>query len=172
MPLKVLDTTATPEGGNRRHEIIINGVKRAYTFEPLVPLDMPDAHARKFVEIDSFHVIDDEGNRLRTLIPITRGFGEQTPKGTLLGSDECIARLDELTFEALLARCGPLAGGERMKRTDTKETLVAFLLSARAAKIQVAVPTKVAAEDIDDADDDELDGIIPRAPEGPESRVG
>ena len=88
-----------------------------------------------FVDID---VIDDDGNRLRTLIPISRGFGEQTPKGTLLASDECIARLDELTFEALLARCGPLTGGERMKRTDTKETLVAFLLTARAARIRNA----------------------------------
>ncbi len=165
MPLKVLDTTATPEGGNRRHEIMIEGRVRAYTFEPGVPLGMPDTHARKFIEIDSFHVIDDDGNRLRTLIPISRGYGKQTPKGALLASDECIARLDELTFEALLARCGPLPGGERMKRTDTKETLVAFLLAARAAKVAMPVPRKIAAEDVDDADEDDLDSIIPRVAE-------
>lgn len=157
--MKVQDTTATAVSGMRTHDILCDGRVFQYSFKPGEALEMPPAHAWKFVPIDSFIVTDEKDNRIRQTIPITKGV--ETGQ---LKDDECIARYEELTIEALLSRAVPLPGGERMGRQSGKEGLAAFLIAARKTKTPSAPAADTASgEAVEELEPEEaaklMDGI-------------
>jgi hypothetical protein len=120
--LTVLDTTAV--SGPRRHTIIVDGAEVTHEFQPGKPLAMPYAHAMKFLGIPAFQVADDQGSRVT---PPADPKKSETTEGVHLADDEVVARLDELTMEALLLRANMAPGGEKLKKNDGRATVQAFL---------------------------------------------
>jgi len=138
-PWSVQDTTCVAGGPKRTHEIIVDGHIKPQSFEYGVPLAMPETHARKFVHIPEFIVLNAEGKRVKPAIPITMGF-DASGKLTL-AEDQCVARLDELSMESLLSRAAPLLGGEKMTLKTGKSAVIAFLIDARKKKITQNIST-------------------------------
>src|SRR5689334_18614939 len=60
----VLDTTATATSGPRKHEAIVDGVAKPFTFEYGKPLALPPLVAARFLRHDAFKLTDAEGNLL------------------------------------------------------------------------------------------------------------
>ena len=139
-PWTVQDTTCVAGGPKRTHEIIVDGRIKPCTFEYGVPLSMQESHARKFVHIPEFIVLNAEGKRVKPAIPITLGF-DASGKLTL-AEDQCVARLDELSMESLLSRAAPLLGGEKMTLKTGKATVIAFLIEARKKITQNLSPER------------------------------
>lgn len=88
---------------------------------------MPREHAVVFLRDPSFVVYDENGEVVPTL-PSVEASGER--KFTELDAGECVARYDELTSTALLARAMIRPGGSRFTATTPREILVGFLLQA------------------------------------------
>lgn len=153
MPYTVQDHTCVNGGPPRVHSIIIDGRERPVSFTFGVPLEMPEAHARKFLRDPAFEVMDEKGNQIRPAIPITRGFDR-----TELAEHECVARLDELTIDSLVERAGPLPGGERMNHKVGKTALIAFLIASRKKKLRQNLSPEVrdTSGDTDEMSDGEL----------------
>jgi hypothetical protein len=132
-PWTVQDTTCVAGGPRRTHEIIVDGLIKPCTFEYGIPLPLPESHACKFVHIPEFIVTNAEGKRVKPAIPITAGFDASGKFA--LAEDQCVARLDELSMESLLARAAPLVGGEKMTLKTGKATVIAFLIESRKKKL-------------------------------------
>lgn len=99
----------------------------SYTFKPREHLPMPMAQAMMLVANDGFEVLDPAGKRLQVRTPGGQGGAS---KGIVLRPDEVVARLDELTLDALLQRATRLPGGDELKKNDGKDKVIAFMLSA------------------------------------------
>lgn len=121
--------------GPRTHELIdpVSLKVKRFKCEAGVELKCPRWAAVKFAEIDSFEVIDPEGNPFKVAVP-------ETAELRKLAADEVVARLVELTSEALLARC-QAHPGHGMNKASKKEAMITFLMRQRAQ----ALPAKPAA---------------------------
>lgn len=155
-PWSVQDTTCVAGGPKRTHEIIVDGLIKPCAFEYGVPLTMPESHARKFVHIPEFIVLNAEGKRVKPAISITLGF-DAAGKLTL-ADDQCVARLDELSMESLLSRASPLLGGEKMTLKTGKATVIAFLIEARKKKLvqNISTEKRASGDDADEMSDAEV----------------
>jgi len=124
--LFVLDTNARPPCPVRVHEIPLeNGGVKPYTFRQFKWVEMPHAHAVKFLRDEAFVVADkpdNEGTRLKPIVD--RPSDEPSPS---LAPNEVIARYDELTVGALLIRAQMKPGGEGFTRITKKKDLEKFL---------------------------------------------
>lgn len=135
----VIDTTAVPGGGNRAHEMMVEGVLKTFEFEPGKPRPLPRAVALKFLNIEAFKLVDENGNlkpfRRPPKQPHELGAGEQFT----LGDDETVAHFDELSTPALQHRVITMPGGEQLGNASRSD-MVAFIVAARkvAAKLNVA----------------------------------
>lgn len=125
--LDVLDTTATQQYPKRTHELRIGDRIEQFTFETGQKLSLPAAIALRFLKEPSFIVTDADGKRI-TPPPVE-------PENPLaLGRGETIARLDELSAEALLIRCKAEPGGEKFKRNVGRQPMIDFLTERLDAK--------------------------------------
>lgn len=161
--LHVLDTTATVHFPTRTHEMIVDGQIQSFTFKAGEKLVLAAPIALRFLKEESFVVTDPEtGKRIR---PVPK-----TPDGGAfeLGEFELVARLDELSTEALLVRCRQEAGGEKLKRNASRESLLEFLGNVMTAKRQAAAKAAQRAERAAarDTGDDLLvgDSVLPMSP--------
>lgn len=125
--LYVVDPSAMPGGLARTHEMPTEaGIPTSYTFSYNTPLLVPFTHAMRFLS-SGFHVAED--------VEMTRAFeasrdakeGHDGHGVTRLRADEVIARLDELLFDALVARGAALPGGEILGRNTSKEEVIDFI---------------------------------------------
>lgn len=140
---KVLDLTAKKDA--RIHDLWDRSVLRRYTFKPDEERELPMRVAAPLVANAGFRVTDDRGIVLRTV--------ERTVNGERVSmrSDQVVARLDELTKEALIERVRE-AGGDPAK-LRTKEELAAWLIRQLAADAEAQAeaaarkPGAVVAED-------------------------
>lgn len=135
----------------RVHEHLFDDGVRSYEFYFGKRLEMTEAEARKFVMHESFHVFNTDGDRVLPTITVFRGFGDTTEK---LADNECVARFDELTIEALHERAAPLPGGEHINRKTGKAGIIAFLISSRKKKLNQnrSAETREVGGDVDDLD--------------------
>ena len=129
--LQVVDSTAGANSPAREHEIQVGDGRRVvYSFKHQSPVRMPFDHAMRFRPMDSFIVLDDEGERYEPN-PVTPPDAEIE-----LAEDEVVARYEELTAEALFARAKELPGSDDLKRNSQKTEIIAFLVeSSRSALV-------------------------------------
>lgn len=129
--LFVLDTTAVD--APRTHEMIVDGVVRAFTFERGKPLALPPIIALKFLRHEAFLLVNERGEA----IPYQRRprQPDEMPTNTpfVLAPNETVARFDELTGMALYQRAVELPGGEKFT-PDDRNALIEFLIAARKAE--------------------------------------
>lgn len=133
----VLDTTA--KDGPRVHEQIVNDSIQQFTFMPGKGLPLSTAIAVKFLKHDGFKRVDAEGNLLEwrraPKQPDELGAGEAIK----VGDAETIARVDELSKQALLQRALEMPGGEKFTaasdRTDMVDFIVQTTIARRKAKL-------------------------------------
>lgn len=112
--------------GERTHEV----AGRTYVFRPGSPLLMPYSEGMPFMRLEGFRVMTLDGRPLRA---IERTLG---PHEVIhLRTDEVVARLDELSNDALLARCRAYAEGAWMtvERT-TRQEMIMFLVDRANAE--------------------------------------
>jgi hypothetical protein len=139
--LYVMDTTATPAYPTRTHEHLIDGVPTQFTFAVGQKLPLSIDKALKFLKDPAFIVTDADGKRY-----------DPTPKeptgaaAVELAPNELIARIDELSTDALVIRAKQINGGEGFKKQDGREKIIAFLIektaATRANEAARAVPTQ------------------------------
>ena len=136
--LFVKDSNAKP-GTVREHEIIthmdyvtdeITGGQvprildsRIYKLSRSEPVEMSESHAMQFLKDDAFIVTDADGKRLKTVSKKDVDVGN-----IVLEADEVVAKYDELTREALYARCKIIPGAEEIKAGSRKDAMVSFLI--------------------------------------------
>ena len=164
--LKVTDTTAQPDQPARIHEVVVGERIFSYPFKYHEPIEMPFAHAMKFVPIPSFIVEDEKGERV---IAAPKTPDRHSTERLVLQADEVVAKVEELTIDALLKRVLPLRGGEKFKKQDGKAAIAAFLVAHRrggeekkasAAKVgDDAQPATVEVSDMTARDVDKILGF-------------
>ena len=129
--LYVLDTTALPSRGPREHEMIVSDargqkLRKAFKFEPGVPLELPFAVAIKFLKIPEFKRSDKDGNLLpyqrQPKQPNELGAGERFA----LADHQTVADYHELATMNLLQRVYELPGGELLEKSTDRENIPAF----------------------------------------------
>lgn len=137
--------------GNRVHEFLENGrlIKKNFP-DNQTQVEITMDTALKLAGNDGFLVRDPDGNEIKADTGVTVGSG---PK---LDIDECIARFDELTRDALLERAKE-AGGQ-FNTKSTKGDVIEFLIEATHG--EEALKEYAESEILDDddyEDDDELE---------------
>lgn len=146
----VVDPTAIHDSVPRVHELILDGKKVSFKFEPGKPLEMDIAAAVKF-HSKGFVLTDADGKPLdqsrRPKQPDELEAGEKL----VLSADEVVARYDELNMRALLTRVLELPGGEKFAQSEKKPQaaeLIDFIKKTRAAMAKANVSkTKDLADD-------------------------
>lgn len=103
--------------------------RKQYALHASEPTPMPKADALVFLRDPAFVVMDPTG-RVHVSLPASEAAGDRTAKE--LEPDQCIARYDELTTEALQARVAARPGGHEIDPTAPRDELVAFLAAAPA----------------------------------------
>jgi hypothetical protein len=134
----VLDTTALPGTGVRRHEmpVIINNhlIVKTFEFRPGEPTKLPMAIAIKFLKIKEFLLTDEHGNPLpyqrQPKQPDELGAGEKFT----LEDHLTVADYNELTNVALMQRVLELPGGEALRDTPNRRALIDFIIKAKVTK--------------------------------------
>lgn len=133
----VLDTTATPESGPRKHELIVQGAVKTFTFDPGKPTGLPPEIAAKFLRHEAFKLVNAKGEvqeyRRRPKQPDELEAGETIE----LSENETIAHFDELSSAALFQRALEMPGGEKFARSEKKPDraeMIAFIKSHVAAR--------------------------------------
>lgn len=131
----VIDTTAVPTSDNpdgvRTHTVEVNGMDKRFVFKPDEPKELPKFVAAKFLKHEGFIRVDEEGNQMPwedvPKQPDELAAGEKFR----LEANQTIARLDELTNEALAHRAALLPRGDVMLNQATRrEEVVNFILDA------------------------------------------
>jgi hypothetical protein len=120
----------------------------SYTFQDWqTATEVPIHHAMMFAQCPDFEVYDQDGKPLtmRNLEGVG-GTGK-----LVLRPDETIARLDELSREALIDRAKRLPGGDKISRMK-REDMLAALLAANKPDLRVE------EEDADDLVEPDADG--------------
>lgn len=138
--LYVIDTTAQPDASNgtivvsgaRTHDIVdANGKVTVYTFRYREPLRMPFEHAAKFLRHEGFERTDADGNPLTWVRAPKRPDEMEAGAQFVLGDDQVVAFLHELTDEALRRRIATLPGGERYTKLPREAIIDAYEMLAR-----------------------------------------
>lgn len=150
--LRVIDSAA--RNGSRTHEMLNEPGERTsiYTFPDWqTAIEVPVHHAMLFAQSPDFEVYGQDGKPIKLRqIEGAAGSGK-----LVLRADETIARLDELTRDALVERVKRLPGGDKLARLKAKDMIDA-LLSANKPDLR--------AEEEDDDDLIEDDGDEDDAP--------
>lgn len=146
--LYVLDTTATHDSGPRTHEQIVDGAVQPFKFEFGKPVPMPPAIALKFLRHDGFKLTDERGNVREFRRPPRQPNELQAGEKFALGSEETVARYDELSTPALQHRVLEMPGGEQFAQTPVRAEMIKFIVDAKAKENQrrQATPEQMATD--------------------------
>lgn len=139
-PWYVIDSTATPKdervygSGPRTHEQIVDGVHMPFTFEYGKPLAMPEKIARKFLKHDAWKLTDASGTVLPFQRPPKQPHEAQAGEQFKLADNECVARYDELSNEALKTRVLEMPGGEKFAdAAPSRKAVIEFIVQTKLA---------------------------------------
>jgi len=157
--LYVVDTTCAPNAPHnvREHEVQVgNGRIFTYKFKYGEATKMPSGHARRFLHIREFNIYEDA--ELTVLVPTTsKADTTKIGDNIKLETGQVVARLGELTTDALFARCCQYAGSENLGEDAEREDAINFLRD----KYGIPVPGAVSEDDLElEMDADEMDGIL------------
>lgn len=137
--LFVMDRTAKPDRlssdgqvripGFREHEMPVNGTVKVVRFEYAKPTKLPWAVAIKFLKHgEPFVLTDEEGNEKTWQATPRQPEDFQAGEKFRLQDNEVVARLDEITTDALRIRCAMLPGGDEAAETYPRDKLIEFML--------------------------------------------
>lgn len=142
--LHVVDTTARPDfqregvngaimtvSGARRHEQLVDGAVKVFSFEHAVPTKLPFAIAMKFLKTEGFVLTDENGKPIEFERVPDQPNAANSAQFKLAGN-QVVARYDELSQEALLIRAAQLPGGEVFKKNAKRAEIIDFLIKTRA----------------------------------------
>jgi len=159
--LFVLDSTANARFPTRTHDLIVGydeeiPLVQTYTFTAHKRLEMPFAHAVKFLKIAEFVVSEDAEGKRRY---------DPTPSGKQAGmpvrdSNQVVANLSELTIDALLIRCNQMTGGETITKRDGKEAMIDFLINASGKVAPRPTAPQGGDDELEDMADDEVRNML------------
>lgn len=151
--LFVQDTTCTPRELERTHSILLgDGREQPYTFKFQEELEMPREHALKFLIDGAWIVTDHDGNRITAPKK-----SDETKSLPVVGLDECVAKHEELTQNALLLRAAPIPGAEDFHKSTKKEIIIAFLVAYNKRQAGISeTPEDADTEDMSQAELDEM----------------
>jgi hypothetical protein len=159
----VLDTRAV---NKLREHLPVAGF--AYKLSASQKTFMPQEHAVVFLRSKSFVVFNEMGERVASMPEASAERAGVTRP--VLAPGEVIANLDELTDNALLARCKMRPGGERLKAKTARKKLIEFLLDSESTS------KKTEAEDgdseIEDMDDDDARKMLENSETGDDIEMG
>ncbi len=128
---QVFDTTARV-GEPRTHQIVVGKhpdgepLVKAYKLSSDVPTVMPLDHAMKFLVDKAFRVQRMDGTVIRPVDKPTDALAN-----IRLEPDQVIARLDELSIDALLKRAKLLPDSQRFGANSAADDIIAFILAAQ-----------------------------------------
>lgn len=125
--LFVQDLTSKKPKEARVHQLIFDGVTKDFPFLPNERVEMPFAHACKFLVDPAFVVTDHDGKRY---VPSPKRV--KASDIARLGPDQVIAGLNELGTEALYVRAVKFPDGEKLNRATSRAELIEFLIAAHA----------------------------------------
>lgn len=151
--LQVYDSSATAENPKRIHDLMIEGLITPIAFEYGKPTELPYEIGIKFMK-DGFRVCEQGAAVALKPPPVT----DETIRYRI-AADEVIAKLSELSDEALRLRVAIKPGGEKLLSSDRGE-LLDFLLGA--AKVEAeATGGELEIEFNEEGDDlGEVDEIV------------
>lgn len=148
--LRVIDTAA--KTGPRTHEMPNEPGERTstYTFPDWqTAIEVPVHHAMIFAQIPDFECYGIDGKPIK----LRKVDGAAGSGKLVLRADETIARLDELTRDAIIERVKRLPGGDKLARLKVKDMIDALLA---ANKPDLRTDGDEDEESlIDDSDEDE-----------------
>lgn len=148
--------------GPRNHQPIPDGP--IYTLNNSTAVSMPRAHALKFLFPD-YRVLDANGEEVtgqpdQDIIAVKKG------ASFTLGHGEIVAKVTELSDDALLLRALRLPGGDALGDHSTREDLESFIITSMtpaADGIKVQAPS---ADQVQEPEDDDGDDVpLPNLPE-------
>jgi hypothetical protein len=144
---KVRDVLAT--NGPRTHELLDSrGIVHKYVFpNDRDSIDIPMSMAASLIGNEGFIVQNQEGRELRAVRRETQGAN----RGVILSFDETVAKYEELTQDALLARC------KKLKLSVNKSTPKPELISVLMEASLILEEQDAASDDSDDTDIEEED---------------
>lgn len=156
--LKVFDTSATSDAPVREHDIMFNGVIEKVKFNYGQPTVLPVEKALKFNK-DGFIIkgMDDS--------PYEKPVQVDNVTQSRLAPGEVVAKLEELTTEALRLRAAVMPNGETVAKAK-KEELIEFLKGATAVVVAPASPadtspsTPAAADGELESEDGQAGGTV------------
>lgn len=111
----------------RVHEIVPGQTYALFFNQPVV---MPEAHARRFLKDASFEVRNPAGELLVPLSDAEQS--RQVPAS--LDPDQVVAKLGELTREALTTRVALLPGAPKFNKATSREDLIEFIVAANKSQ--------------------------------------
>lgn len=154
----VVDTTAVPSAenptGKRVHDQLVGGQPKQFAFEPHKGTEMAPEIAAKFLQHDGFKRVDADGNEVAYERPPRQPEQLQAGEQIVIGRDETVARLDELTNQALWRRVMTIPGGEKFAANPNRPAVIAFIVEHKA---------KVAAANRSKERDIKSDEFVPTA---------
>lgn len=148
---QVRDLLAT--NGARVHELVDRrGLKQRYTFkDDQQYVQIPMSQASRLIGNDGFEVLNNRGLQLR----VVKGVTGQA-KGVTLSHDEVVAKYDELTTDALVARATVLGFLPEDGQEVTRDVLIDFLIERSILEAEgTEVVGKKKADDEDAIDIEE-----------------
>jgi hypothetical protein len=119
----VIDTNA--RGITRKHEPVLGAV---YDLSAEKSTKMPKAHAVAFLRDPAFKVLDENGE-VQIPLPEVEALDARKARPADLEPGQTIARFEELTDTALLARVLVRPGGHAIK-PSSREAMIDFLMGA------------------------------------------
>lgn len=155
--LKVFDTSATSEFPVRVHDTVFNGLIEKVTFNYGNPTVLPVEKALKFNK-DGFIIKGMDDTLYEKPVQVDNVTQSRLAPG------EVVAKLEELTTEALRLRAAVMPNGETVSKAK-KEELVEFLkgttaVSAPAAPAETAPSTPAAADGELESEDGQAGGTV------------
>lgn len=136
----VIDTTCTTESevrkgdsvmrGTREHIMPLNGQNRTFTFHHDRPTKMHRWIALRFLKHEAFKLCDADGNIIHYEPTPRQPHEMREGEAFRMADHQTVARLDELTIQALRFRVCQMEGGDEVVASD-KDKLVAWLTNRR-----------------------------------------
>lgn len=136
----VLDTNGVRKPRNHSP---MEGVTYALTAKN--PTPMPREHAVKFLSDSSFKVYNEYGVHVPDL-PTAESLRAGQDRRITLAPNEVVAKLHELTDEAILTRCQRFPGGERLTKKTKRADLEEFLVDAMQRRQKGIPDEKIGAD--------------------------
>jgi hypothetical protein len=137
----VMDMNATRKP--RRHQPVVDGPE--YQLNAKTPKEMPREHAVKFLSDPSFKVFNEYGAHVPDL-PSAESLRAGQDRKITLAPNEVVAKLHELTDEAVLTRCQRFPNGERLTKRTKRADLEDFLIEAMQRRAKGVPDEKIGAD--------------------------